>query len=119
MKKYEFLTSLKVDSLDVSDYINETDAEQIHSFEDLVDLIDSQGGFDVEIIYYSEAMKYLEEHDPSLSASMEIAGEMGYEVNMLNSEVLASLLATRKVSEDFHELRDEIEDFFYSYTDEA
>ena len=45
-----------------------------------------------EIIYYSNAMKYLSENDNSLRESMEIADELGYKPKNINSELLATLL---------------------------
>ena len=44
-------------------------------------------------------MEYLKENDPSLSESLEIAAELGYDFKNLNSEILASLLASRKEEE--------------------
>ena len=55
----------------------------------------------IEIIYYSEAIKYLQENDQSLMDSLEIAEELGYSVSDLSSEVLASLLAGRIERENF------------------
>lgn len=45
-----------------------------------------------EIIYYSNAMKFLSENDPSLTDSLSIANEYGYNLENLNSEILATLL---------------------------
>lgn len=45
-----------------------------------------------EIIYYSNAMKFLSENDPSLTDSLSIANEYGYNLEDLNSEILATLL---------------------------
>ena len=65
----------------------------------------------VEIIYYSYAIKYLEENDPSLNQSLSIASEYGYELESLNSEVLASLLASENEREMWCEFENELEDF--------
>jgi hypothetical protein len=45
-----------------------------------------------EVVYYTNAIKLLAEHDPSLMQSMELASEYGFSVDKLNSEVLATLL---------------------------
>ena len=37
-------------------------------------------------------MKYLSENDPSLSESIEIAQDMGYDLSNINSELLATIL---------------------------
>ncbi len=44
-----------------------------------------------EIIYYSKAMDYLIENDPSLRESMAIANEYGSDLNQINSEYLATI----------------------------
>ena len=68
-----------------------------------------------ECIYYSNAMKYLTEHDNSLSESLEIASEMGYEVGDLNSELLATLLMQRKESEALYDAKDDLEDLYNEF----
>lgn len=61
------------------------------SFDDfqdnVMDWIQSQ-----EVIYYYKAMDMLREHDPSLTKSLNLAQDFGYEPKNLNSEVLATLL---------------------------
>ena len=44
-----------------------------------------------EIIYYSKAMDYLIENDPSLRESMAIANEYGSDIERINSEYLATI----------------------------
>ena len=44
-----------------------------------------------EIIYYSKAMNYLIENDPSLRESMAIANEYGSDIERINSEYLATI----------------------------
>jgi len=44
-----------------------------------------------EIIYYHKAMEYLSEHDWSLRESTEIAGNLGYSIKNINSEMLATI----------------------------
>ena len=41
-------------------------------------------------------MDYLREHDTSLTESLELAAEYGYTTENLNSELLASLHASRE-----------------------
>ena len=64
--------------------------------------------FDEEIIYYSRALEYLSENDPSLRESLELAAGMGYGVGDLNSELLASILASEKNRKTWSSHRDEI-----------
>jgi hypothetical protein len=69
-------------------------------------------GFEVEIVYYSNAIEYLKRNDPSLSESMEIATQYDYKLYMLNSEVLASLHASQKAMCDYWDYQNEINNFF-------
>ena len=110
-----FLNSLDA-KIEINDnLINFVDIEDIDlsdAFNSIYDMVNDKGGFDIEVIYYSNAIKYLQENDPSLNESLEIAAEYGYELKNLNSEVLASLLASRNSQESFFDVRDEIEEFF-------
>ena len=47
--------------------------------------------YEQEIIYYSKAMNYLIENDPSLRESLSIANEYGSSLESLSSETLASV----------------------------
>lgn len=88
------------------------DADEVQDYDDIYQAVDEAGGFDIDIIYYATAMEYLSYNDPSLSESMEIASECGYETSSINSELLASLHASQEVRGDFSELEDEIDEFF-------
>jgi len=46
---------------------------------------------EAEIIYYSSAMKYLSENDWTLTESLQLAHELGYDLANLNSETLATI----------------------------
>ena len=76
-----------------------------------VQLLDNNA-FEQEVIYYSNAMEYLTENDISLRDSLELADEYGYSPGDLNSEILASLLKTRKCEEEFESYEDKINEFF-------
>ena len=115
---YDFLKELS-DKVEVNDYIhNYVDVEELQEMDGsdawnyIYDNVKDSGNLDIEIIYYSNAIEYLKENDPSLKESLEIAHELGYMVDNLNSEILASLLATRKTEEEFMELQYEVEEFF-------
>ena len=47
--------------------------------------------YECEIIYYSKAIEYLSENDPSFKDSFAIAEEYGLEVGSLSSETLATI----------------------------
>ena len=107
--------------IDLNDnIINYIDIESIDAtdaFSSIYDMIDENDGFNCEVIYYSNAIKYLQENDPSLNESLGIAADYGYELKNLNSEILASLLKSQNVRDEFLELRDEINEFFESLED--
>ena len=86
-------------------------SEDTTTFEELREDIENGGGFNIEIIYYSRAMEYLTQNDNSLNESLNIAAEMCYEPQNLNSEILASLLASRNARNEFEELESEITNF--------
>ena len=52
--------------------------ENHQSFDDFRAAIEDGNGFDVEIIYYSNAIEYLQKNDNSLRESLAIADELGY-----------------------------------------
>ena len=62
--------------------------------------------------YYSEAMKYLAREDCSLSQSLEIASEYGYDTKDLNSELLATLLYQKRLQQQWYEIGDQVEELF-------
>lgn len=108
----EFLKGLKIDNLYVMDYVNIDDIDSSDAYQSIYEMIDDKGGFNVEIIYYSNAIDYLSKNDPSLHESLELASEMGYNLMDLSSEVLASLLASENCRNDFSKLETDIEYFF-------
>ena len=95
----------------ICDYITEEEAKEIEEAEEVTDILENNGAFNIDIIYYSKAIKYLQEHDPSLSESINMALEYGYELENINSELLASLLASQKAREQYYELETLINDF--------
>lgn len=113
-----FLRSLKTE-VEIMDYINIEDIDHTDAFNSICDMISDNNGFDIEIIYYSNAINYLKENDPSLRESMEIAQEYGYEPKNINSELLASLLASQNARDEFYTLQDDINDFFAELSEET
>ena len=98
------------EDIDVDSILHYNEIEDINDSDDLLELIEDNNGFDIDIIYYSKAIKYLAENDASLSESIEIAVDMGYSLENLNSETLASLHASQKARDDFWDIKDEIDD---------
>jgi hypothetical protein len=113
-----FLNSLNIDNLEIMDYVDIEEIDLSNAFDSIYGQIDDARGFNVEIIYYSNAIEYLKEHDPSLNQSLDLAAEMGlltlFTNNNLNSEVLASLLASQNARNDFYDKETDIDNFFNS-----
>ena len=65
-----------------------------------------------EVIYYSEAIKYLMREDASLSDSLDIASEYGLRTEDLNSELLATLLYQQKLTEQWYEIEEQVKELF-------
>lgn len=78
--------------------------EDFENLEQIRDILEENGAFDVEIIYYSNAIEYLSQHDASLKESLSIAAEMGFAIENLSSEILASLLASQNARESFNDI---------------
>ena len=64
--------------------------------------------YTTEIIYYSNALKYLEENDPGLQESLGIARDFGYTCNKINSELLATLHLQSILQEELQEFLNKI-----------
>ena len=107
-----YLKSIKIDNLEIMDFIDIENIDMDRPFNSIYDMIDNNGGFDIEIIYYFNAMEYLSKNDPSLRTSIGIASEYMEDFRGLTSEVLASILASQIVREEFCEYKHEINEFF-------
>ena len=55
------------EDIDIYSILDYNDIEDINNASDLLELIEDNNGFDIDIIYYNRAMKYLSENDFSLS----------------------------------------------------
>lgn len=104
----EFLETLNTE-LDLSYEYNEG-----MTFEEFSESVQRQIS-ETEVIYYSTAIDYLKENDPSLNESMSIASDLGYTLENINSELLATLLKQQNLSVEFSELESEIEEYFEEY----
>ena len=113
----DFLQNLNTE-VDVLYFVDIDNIDFGNAFDSIYEMIEDNGGFNIEIIYYSRAIAFLAENDPSLHESLEIASDYGYEVQNLSSEILASLLASKLAREEFYELESEINDFFEELEEE-
>lgn len=59
---------------------------------------------ETDISYYSKAMDYLSEYDPSLEESLELAYNLGFDLQGLTSETLATLLYQQKLTDELHDI---------------
>ena len=117
-KKIEnFLANLKTE-IDVLYFVDIDNIDMSNPFDSICEMIEDNNGFDIDVIYYSNAIDYLRKYDPSLRKSLAIAYDMGFTVDNLNSEVLANLLKTENVRNDFYSLKDDINNFFEALEEE-
>lgn len=100
------LNDVNNSELDLAYYYNEG-----MSFDEYQEAI-HEGICENEIVYYSRAMRFLSENDPSLTYSMELASDLGYTTKNLNSELLATLLHQQYLHDEFEEYLEDIEGFF-------
>lgn len=115
----EFLSSVEVkDGYTIFDYITVNEStlltirESDTHFCYIREMLEDKNAFDTEIIYYSTAIAFLSENDPSLRDSLELASDIGYAPKDLSSEILATLLATDMCRNEFNSKEDEINEFF-------
>jgi hypothetical protein len=105
----EYFNRISADlEFDIMDHLTEDDLDNMEDFDDLVDILRNDGAFDVQIIYYHKAIKYLQENDPSLTESLNIANDYGYKTCDLNSEMLAGLLASQNAEAEFYDYEAQI-----------
>ena len=104
---YQVIEMLKDIDIELDDqYIT---LAEIADVDELEECLQENGHFDVEIIYYYKAIEYLKENDSSLRDSLQLANKMGFTIDNLNSKLLASLLASENIRNEFNEIRNELE----------
>lgn len=111
------LNNYKTD-IDIVGCVDIEDINMEYPFNSIYEILQDNGAFNVEIIYYSNAIEYLKENDPSLCISLNIAKNFGFEYDDISSETLATLLYQENEIAKFYELADEIHDFFESIKNE-
>jgi Ran GTPase-activating protein (RanGAP) involved in mRNA processing and transport len=111
----DFLNSNTTMGIDFDCFLKDEDFTTV---EEIKDIILEYNGFNQEVIYYSTAIKFLAENDPSLRYSLEIASNFGFEAKDINSEMLASLLMTQMCIDEFEELTSELEDLLNEIEEE-
>ena len=102
----------EIGNIDLMVDISDIDFDVVRTADALREELDENRAFEQDVIYYATAIEYLANNDPSLNESLELAGELGYACDYLNSEVLASLLKSQEYMDDFEEHYSEIDDIF-------
>jgi hypothetical protein len=109
----------------ILDYIDEDKVKE-WSFDGITEALQyNDDFFQIEIIYYRNAVNYLLENDISFTETFEILAEYGFEITTssskkaynLNSELMASVLASRNHSDAWQGISDEINDLAKEYGD--
>jgi len=112
----KFLTGIGFGEWSVSDYFDpenyEKDIDFEHPYDSIIGHLEDNTFDTVEIIGYDSAMAFLQEHDPSLTISLEIANDMGYDMSSVNSEILASILKMNMIQNRLYDRADDINAFF-------
>jgi hypothetical protein len=111
-----FVTSQLLRDIDLN-YMLE--GQSIDNADDIETLIDDNGGFEVDVTYYSNAMKFLSENDASLKDSLTLAHDLGYNMQHINSETLASLLASQMIRDEFEGIKSELNDLIETMINEV
>lgn len=109
-KKYDFNDYLK-NIIDESDFKKAIKQKKVKEY--LQGINEEWQLTDKQVIFYSTAIDYLKENDPSLKISLELAKDCWFSLDSLNSELLASLLATDNAKDDYETFISEIIDFIW------
>ena len=86
------------DYIDLEEILD--DAQDLNEFEEAV----QEGIYETDVMYYTEAIKFLAEHDPSLKTSLELVAHCSLE--SLSSEILASALLQELLQDEIPDLAD-------------
>ncbi len=111
-------TRIDIDFNNILDFGELAENEDLTA-DDIYRVLEDAQAFAVEIIYYTTALEYLRENDPSLRKSLELAHDRGYTPDNLSSETLASLLASQNLRDDWNNAEAEITEFLENDLDNA
>lgn len=98
-KNYDF-SDLVFNYIDIEE-LKEIDVDDLKDY--LEDLNQDKEITNTEVINYTNAIEYLSENDCSLNESFELARELGFTLDNIDSEILASLLKSENNREDYRE----------------
>ena len=115
MKKTNFEIIKELDKediivhLDVADYVSKQEINKLDNITDIINhlnciMYENEVLHDEsEIIYYDRAFEVLRKYDPSFEKTLNIARDYGYDIEDLNSEILASLLMYKVMEMQYNE----------------
>lgn len=86
------------------------DQEEFETVDEFRDYVLENIVYEAEILYYATAMDYLKKDDPSLKISLELASDMWYKPEDLNSEKLATMLYQDNLTDELNKLCDIIKE---------
>lgn len=115
-----FLNGLEIEHIDICQYLHDdSEVESIitnsNPFDKLLETITDNGIFnDIYIMYYTVALDFLRDNDPSLQDSLGLAHDLGFTAENLNSELLASLLAADIARNELSDKENAINEFVES-----
>jgi len=94
--------------IDINSVLNTEYYDEITSTDELYNVLCERIN-EIEIIYYSTAMEILKEEDQSLTESLNLAHELSYTPENLNSEILATLLICERCNDELNDFIQEVE----------
>jgi len=95
---------------DLKNFINDKDLINIKTLKELEEYLNELNynenicSNEAEVIYYTDAMEILTEHDNTLMESLNKAYELGFELKNINSCLLATLIKEEEVLIKYEEL---------------
>ena len=110
-KTQKFIELFNTFNLDIDLTSIDFDINEINNFEEFEELLTENNLLDTDIIYYSNAIEYLQKHDNSLKLSLGLAIDLGYNLADINSEILASILQSENLRNELYSCKTEIDNF--------
>ena len=110
-KTQKFIELFNSFNLDIDLSSIDFDIDNLNNYEEFEELLTENNLLDTDIIYYSNAIEYLQKHDNSLKLSLGLAIDLGYNLADINSEILASILQSDNLRNELYECRTEIDNF--------
>jgi len=104
LKEYFDVGDFKIELDDILENRNNVTLEDLYKLHEIIEERISEQ----EIIYYTEACKFLMEHDPSLTDAIDEAAELGFELKQMDSEKLATLLLQKYLREELDKMMETI-----------